>query len=146
MCQMRSWYSFGAYSSILLGCSSTWPSASTNFRSICASVTAISSSLLCVHGTAHGSHGVAWVVPRRFRGGATMATQDEYRAKAREALEKLQQQIDELKVQANLAGAEARDRLDKAIDALRKRQAETRTKLDQAADATGDAWKNAAKQ
>ena len=33
-----------------------------------------------------------------------MATQDEYRAKAREALEKLQQQIDELKVQANLAG------------------------------------------
>jgi len=41
-----------------------------------------------------------------------MATQDEYRAKAREALEKLQQQIDELKVQANLAGAEARDRFD----------------------------------
>src|SRR6266511_3713244 len=75
-----------------------------------------------------------------------MATQDEYRAKAREALEKLQQQIDELKVQANLAGAEARDRFDKAIDALRKRQGETRTKLDQAADASGDAWKNAAKQ
>ena len=75
-----------------------------------------------------------------------MATQDEYRAKAREALEKLQQQIDELKVQANLAGADARDRYEKAIEALRKRQAETRSKLDQAADATGDAWKNAAKQ
>ena len=69
-----------------------------------------------------------------------MATQDEYRAKAREALEKLQQQIDELKVQANLAGADARDRYDKAIEALRKRQAETRSKLDQAADATGDAF------
>ena len=75
-----------------------------------------------------------------------MATQDEYRAKAREALEKLQQQIDELKVQANLAGAEARDRFDKAIDVLRKRQAETRAKVDQAADASGDAWKGAAKQ
>jgi hypothetical protein len=75
-----------------------------------------------------------------------MATQEEYRAKAREALEKLQQQIDELKVQANLAGAEARDRFEKAIDVLRKRQAETRSKLDQAADATGDAWQNAAKQ
>jgi predicted RNA-binding protein Jag len=75
-----------------------------------------------------------------------MATQDEYRAKAREALEKLQQQIDELKVQANLAGAEARDRFEKGIDALRKRQSETRAKLDQAADASGDTWKNAAKQ
>jgi cytochrome c556 len=75
-----------------------------------------------------------------------MATQDEYRAKAREALEKLQQQIDELKVQANLAGAEARERFEKGIDALRKRQAETRAKLDQAAGAPGDAWKNAAKQ
>jgi hypothetical protein len=75
-----------------------------------------------------------------------MATQDEYRAKAREALEKLQQQIDELKVQANLAGAEARDRFEKGIEALRKRQSETRSRLDQAADATGDAWKNAAKQ
>jgi hypothetical protein len=74
-----------------------------------------------------------------------MATQDEYRAKAREALEKLQQQVDELKVQANLAGAEARERFDKAIDALRKRQSETRSKLDQAAGAPGDAWKNAAK-
>jgi hypothetical protein len=75
-----------------------------------------------------------------------MTTQDEYRAKAREALEKLQQQIDDLRVQANLAGADARDRFEKAIDGLRKREGETRAKLDQAADATGDAWKNAAKQ
>src|SRR5262249_6337620 len=74
-----------------------------------------------------------------------MASQDEYRAKAREALEKLQQEIDELKVQANLAGAEARDRFEKAIDALKKRQAETRAKLDQAAESTGDAWQNAGK-
>jgi hypothetical protein len=75
-----------------------------------------------------------------------MATQEEYRAKAREALEKLQQQIDELRVQANLAGAEARDGFERAIDALRKRQAEVRARLDQAGDASGDAWKNAAKQ
>lgn len=75
-----------------------------------------------------------------------MATQDEYRAKAREALEKLQQQIDELKVQANLAGAEARERFETAIDTLRKRQSETRTKVDQATGATGEAWKSAAKQ
>ena len=71
-----------------------------------------------------------------------MATQEEYRAKAREALEKLQQQIDELRVQANLAGAEARDRFEQAIDALRKRQSEIRTRLDQAGDASGDAWKS----
>src|SRR5919109_5205836 len=104
------------------------------------------SSVLRVHGTAPRVHRVALEVDVGTQEGAAMATQDEYRAKAREALEKLQQQIDELRVQANLAGAEARDRFDKAIDALRKRQAETRSKLDQAADATGDAWKNAAKQ
>ena len=75
-----------------------------------------------------------------------MANQDEYRAKAREALDKLQQQIDELRVQANLAGADARERFEKAIDALRKRQAETKVSLDRAAEKSGDAWKSAAKQ
>jgi hypothetical protein len=75
-----------------------------------------------------------------------MATQDEYRAKAKEALDKLQPQIDELRVQANLAGAEARERFEKAIDTLRKRQAEAKVSLDRAAEKSGDAWKNAAKQ
>ena len=75
-----------------------------------------------------------------------MATQDEYRAKARDALDKLQTQIDELRVQANLAGAEARDRFEKAIDALRKRQAEAKVSLDRAAEMSGDAWKSTAKQ
>jgi hypothetical protein len=79
-----------------------------------------------------------------------MATQDEYRAKARDALDKLQAQIDELRVQANLAGAEARERFEQALDALRKRQAEAKVSLDRAAEKggalTGDAWKNAAKQ
>jgi hypothetical protein len=75
-----------------------------------------------------------------------MATQDEYRAKARDALEKLQQQMDELRVQANLAGADARDRFEKAIDTLRKRQAELKVSLDRAAEKSGDAWKTTAKQ
>jgi hypothetical protein len=79
-----------------------------------------------------------------------MATQDEYRAKAKDALDKLQAQIDELRVQANLAGAEARDRFEKAIDALKKRQAEAKVRLDRATEKggalTGGAWKNAANQ
>jgi hypothetical protein len=75
-----------------------------------------------------------------------MATQEEYRAKARDALDKLQQQIDELRVQANLAGAEARERFEKAIEVLRRRQAEAKVSLDRAAEKSGDAWKNAAKQ
>jgi hypothetical protein len=75
-----------------------------------------------------------------------MATQDEYRAKAKEALDKLQTQIDELRVQANLAGAEARERFEKAIDALRKRQADAKVSLDRAAEKSGGAWKSSAKQ
>jgi hypothetical protein len=75
-----------------------------------------------------------------------MRTEDEYRAKTHDALDKLWAQIDDLKKLASEASADARDRFDKAIDTLRKRQAETKSKLDKAADTTGDAWKNAAKQ
>jgi hypothetical protein len=75
-----------------------------------------------------------------------MATEDEYRSKAHEALDKLWAEIDDLKKLAGEASADARDRFDKAIDAMKKRQAETKSKLDQAADATGDAWKSTAKQ
>jgi ElaB/YqjD/DUF883 family membrane-anchored ribosome-binding protein len=75
-----------------------------------------------------------------------MAIQDEYRAKAHDALDKLQAQIGDLEKQASEASAEARERFDKAIDALRKRQADIKSKLDQAVGATDDAWKNAAKQ
>lgn len=75
-----------------------------------------------------------------------MVTQEEYRAKARDALDKLQTQIDELRVQANLAGAEARERFEKAVDTLRRRQAEAKVSLDRAAEKSGDAWKGAAKQ
>ena len=56
-----------------------------------------------------------------------MATEDEYQAKTHEALDKLWAQIDELKKEANEASAEARERFDKAIDALQRRQAETKS-------------------
>src|SRR5436305_1215966 len=39
--------------------------------------------LLCVHGTARGRYGVAWKHHAGTPGGSAMATQDEYRAKAR---------------------------------------------------------------
>ena len=70
----------------------------------------------------------------------------EYQAKALAALEKLKTQLDELRVQADLAQAEARERLDAAIDALRKRQTDAKVRLDDAQSAGADAWKSAAKQ
>ncbi len=72
--------------------------------------------------------------------------QSEYREQAQSALEKLKTQIDELRVQADLAQAEVRDRLTPGIEALRKRQGEALTKLDDAQKAGGEAWKSVAKQ
>jgi hypothetical protein len=73
-------------------------------------------------------------------------TQSEYQEKARVALDKLKTQIDELRVQADLAQAEARDRLEAAIDALRKKQAEAKVKLDDAQSSGAETWKTVAKQ
>ena len=75
-----------------------------------------------------------------------MATQDEYKAKAQEALQKLQTQLGELRVQADLAQAEARDRFEKAIDGLRAQQRDVQARLDEASKAGADAWKTAAGQ
>jgi uncharacterized phage infection (PIP) family protein YhgE len=75
-----------------------------------------------------------------------MAVQDEYRAKAKEALDKLQTQIDELRVQADLAQAEVRDRLEKAVDALRDQRRQAQARLDDAGKAGAGAWKSAAGQ
>ena len=72
--------------------------------------------------------------------------QDEYSEQARSALDKLRTQVDELRVQADLAGAEARDRLQAAIEQLRKAQGEAKLKLDDEQKAGGDAWKTVAKQ
>ncbi len=72
--------------------------------------------------------------------------QSEYQEQAKSALDKLKTQIDELRVQADLAQAEARDRLTKSIEGLRKRQGEAKSKLDDAQKAGTGAWKTVAKQ
>jgi uncharacterized phage infection (PIP) family protein YhgE len=71
---------------------------------------------------------------------------NEYQEQAQSALDKLKTQIDELRVQADLAQAEVRDRLTPGIEALRKRQGEALAKLDDAQKAGGEAWKTVAKQ
>jgi hypothetical protein len=70
----------------------------------------------------------------------------EYQEKAKAALDTLKTQLDELRVQADLAQAEARDRLEAAIDALRKRQIEAKARLDDAQSTGADAWRSAARQ
>jgi uncharacterized phage infection (PIP) family protein YhgE len=77
---------------------------------------------------------------------ATPDPKTEYEAEAQSALDKLRTQIDELRVQADLASAEARDRLQQGVEVLRKRQAEAKVKLDEAQSAGADVWKSVAKQ
>jgi hypothetical protein len=77
---------------------------------------------------------------------ADATDQTEYQEQAQSALEKIKTQIDELRVQADLAQAEARDRLQQGVEALRKRQGEAKTKLDEAQKAGTGAWKSVAKQ
>ena len=57
----------------------------------------------------------------------------EYEEKAQSALDKLKGQLDELRVQADLAQAEARDKLGAGIEAVRKRQGEAKAKLERRA-------------
>jgi chromosome segregation ATPase len=71
---------------------------------------------------------------------------DKYQEQAQSALDKIKTQIDELRVQADLAQAEARDRLQHGIEALRKRQGEAKAKLDEAKGAGSGAWKSVAQQ
>ena len=68
-------------------------------------------------------------------------TRQRYEAQARTALERLRGQVDELRVQADLAQAEARDRLRQGLDALRTRQSAAQAKLDEAQAAGADAWR-----
>jgi uncharacterized phage infection (PIP) family protein YhgE len=75
-----------------------------------------------------------------------MGIKDEYLPKAQAALNQLQTQIDELKVQADLAKAEARDRLEAAMAEMYKRQSEAKIKLDDAQKAGADAFKSVATQ
>jgi hypothetical protein len=71
---------------------------------------------------------------------------EKYQAQARSALDKLKGQVDELRVQADLAQAEARDRLQQGVEGLRGRQGEAKTKLDEAQVAGAEAWRSVAKQ
>jgi deoxyribodipyrimidine photolyase len=75
-----------------------------------------------------------------------MGMKDEYLSKAQAALAQLQTQLDELRVQAGLAKAEARDRLEAGIAELQKRQSEAKLKLDEAQKAGADAFKTVASQ
>ena len=75
-----------------------------------------------------------------------MSTLDEYVAKARAALDQLRPQLDELRVQADLAQAEARDRLQAGLAAVQKAQARAKAQLDQASRAGQDTWKTTAHQ
>jgi len=77
---------------------------------------------------------------------ADTADQTEYQEQAQSALDKIKTQIDELRVQADLAQAEARDRLQQGIETLRKRQGEAKAKLDEAKGAGSGAWKSVAQQ
>ena len=74
------------------------------------------------------------------------STRDRYQAQALGALEKLRGQVDELRVQADLAQAEARDRLQQGVEGLRGGEAKAKGKLDEAQAAGADAWKSVAKQ
>ena len=75
-----------------------------------------------------------------------MSTLDEYVAKARTALDQLRPQVDELRVQADLAQTEARDRLQGGVAALQRAQANAKAQLDQAAQASQDTWRSTARQ
>jgi hypothetical protein len=75
-----------------------------------------------------------------------VSTLDDYVAKAQAAVEGIRPQLDELRVQADLAQAEARDRLQAGIAALQKAQLAAKAQLDQAARAGKDTWKTTAQQ
>ena len=77
---------------------------------------------------------------------SNQSPRERYEAQARAALERLRGQVDELRVQADLAQAEARDRFQQSIEALRTRQAEAKAKLDEAQAAGAGAWQARAAQ
>ncbi len=71
---------------------------------------------------------------------------DDYVAKARGALDGLRPTIDELRVQADLAQAEARDRLQAGLAKVQQAQTAAKAQLDEAARAGQGTWKSTARQ
>ena len=76
----------------------------------------------------------------------SQSIRDRYQTQARSALDKLRTQVDELRVQADLAQAEARDRLQQGVEGLRGNEGKAKAKLDEAQAAGADAWKSVARQ
>ena len=76
----------------------------------------------------------------------SQSIRDRYQTQARSALDKFRTQVDELRVQADLAQAEARDRLQQGVEGLRGNEGKAKAKLDEAQAAGADAWKSVARQ
>ena len=75
-----------------------------------------------------------------------MSALDDYVAKARSALDGLRPQLDELRVQADLAQADARDRIQAGIAKVQQAQANAKSQIDQAAKSGQDTWLSTARQ
>jgi predicted RNA-binding protein Jag len=75
-----------------------------------------------------------------------VSTLDDYVTRARSALDQVRPQLDELKVQADLARAEARDRIQNGITAVQKAQSKAKQQLDQATQTGQDTWQSTARQ
>jgi len=75
-----------------------------------------------------------------------MSTLDDYVTKARSALDGLRPQLDELRVQGDLAQADARDRIHAGIAKVQQAQANAKSQIDQAAKSGQDTWRSTARQ
>jgi hypothetical protein len=75
-----------------------------------------------------------------------MSTLDEYVTRARAALDQVRPQFDELKVRADLAKAEARDKLQSGITSLQQAQVRAKSQVDQAAKAGQGTWRSTAEK
>lgn len=73
-----------------------------------------------------------------------MDARERYEERARAAIAQVRTQLDELRVQADLAQKEARTRLEQALDALSRRTVEAREQVDEADQSVGEAWKSLA--
>jgi hypothetical protein len=75
-----------------------------------------------------------------------MSTLDDYLAKARAALDRVRPELDDLKVQANLAQADAKDRIQASIAKVQQAQTKAKSQLDEAAKSGQDTWRTRARQ
>ena len=75
-----------------------------------------------------------------------MSALDDYLAKARAALDGVRPQLDDLKVQANLAQADVKDRLQAGIAKVQQAQAKAKVQLDEAAKSGQGTWRTTARQ